>query len=181
MYDIIAPTLFQKRSCRLPGIGSLVMVTEPSINRRAEQLIDAPSEKIEFLPESGEERIFNEFSAFSELMRKSLEGSGVFLLKGIGTFHRSKDGSVEFLPVKLDPLLAQPVHAPIVARPELAHAVLIGDQQTNSHEIQDVYRSARPARDNWWIWAILLGAIGTAALLYYLNKYGVNGFSNISY
>jgi len=61
MYQIIAPRLFQNKICRLPGIGTLVMVTHSAQTDFINTCIKGPVETIEFIKEAEGEKLFNEF------------------------------------------------------------------------------------------------------------------------
>jgi hypothetical protein len=67
MYNLIAASFFQKKSCLLPGIGSLSLITHSAITDFPVKQIKAPVQEIIFTPGTEDEKGFNEFSAISEL------------------------------------------------------------------------------------------------------------------
>src|SRR5688500_17148538 len=105
MYQIIAPTLFHNKICRLPGIGTLKMVYHPAETDFIHAILKSPAETIEFVPETTGEISFNEFSAMAELLQKKLDEEGLVFLKGVGTFTKDGEGVVKFAPLEIDAAL----------------------------------------------------------------------------
>lgn len=181
MYQIIAPTLFQNKICRLPGIGTLVMVSHSAETDFVNACIKSPAETIGFIIGDSEEKGFNEFSAMSELLKKRLDENGSFLLKGIGTFTKDEAGEIRFAAVSIDPVFIPPIEVERVARQDLAeHAILVGDQQTTNVAMSEFFNEKQPLQDKWYVWAIVLAAIAIGILLFYFYQHGVfNEFGNI--
>lgn len=180
MYQIIAPTLFQNKTCRLPGIGTLVMVTNPAQTDFVNSTIYGPTETIDFIAEPDDDKGFNEFSAFSELLRRTLEEDGSFLLQGIGKFIKNETGTINFEPIGPDPVFTPPVPAVTVNRQTQAkHALLVGDQETTNVEMAEYYTAKAPSRNRWWLWAILLAAIGIGMIAVYFSNHS-GGFGNMN-
>ncbi len=180
MYQLIAPTLFQNKICRLPGIGTLIMVAHSAETDFVNAQIKSPAETIDFKAEDKDEKVFNEFSAISELLQKYLNENGSFLLNGIGTFIKDNTGEIRFAPIPIDPIFIPSVKANRVIRQDAAHAILVGDQQTTNVKMTEYFSEQQPLKDRWWVWVVLLAAIGIAVLLVYFYKHGFNGFGNIN-
>ncbi len=178
MYQIIAPTLFQSKICRLPGIGTLKIKTVPAHTDFVNGQIAAPAESIEFLPEPFGENIFNEFSAIAELLKKTIDENGTAFLKGIGTFTKMPDDNLEFSGIQIKPELAQAMRFERVIRENAEHAMLVGDQQTTNVQMTEYFIEKPTPKYNWKIVALILGALGVIALAFYLSKFGVNGLGN---
>ncbi|MBC7686805.1 MAG: hypothetical protein H7211_01355 [Aquabacterium sp.] len=179
MYQIIAPTLFQNKICRLPGIGTLTMIQHPAKTEFVNNLINSPTETIEFLACNADEKLFNEFSAMSELLKRHLENKGSYVLNGIGTFMKEGEGAIKFLPVTADSILTPPVPAERVIRQDAEHAILVGDQQTTNTEMSEFFSGKAPLKNYWWVWAAALAAIAIAALAIYIYQYGFNQLTNM--
>lgn len=179
MYQIIAPTLFQHRICRLPGIGTLLMVTQSAQTDFVDSKIKAPIETIEFIPETSNENTFNEFSAMSELMLKNLEEQGSVALKGIGTLNKNAEGIIDFSPLSMNPVFAQAVPVERVIRENAAHAILVGDQQSTNVEMAE-YFIEKPLllKERWKLVALALGLIAVSIFVYYFSKHGFNNLGN---
>jgi len=181
MYQIIAPTLFQNKICRLPGIGTLVMVAHSAETDFVNARIISPVETIDFIAENYDEKAFNEFSAMSELLQKKLDENGSYLLTGIGTFIKKTDGEIGFVPELIDPIFTPPISVERVIRQDEAHAILVGDQQTTNVEMTEYFSDKQPLKDQWWLWAVILAAIGIGLLLFYFFQNGLKGVGNINH
>lgn len=179
MYNMIANSFFQRKSCVLPGIGKLLLVTHPSSTDFTNRQMTPPVQEIVFTPAGTNEKIFfNEFSAISELMKKKLDEEDIVELEGIGVFTKDNAGDIKFTPVQLDESMLIPVKAVKVAREYTEHAILVGDKETTSTEMTDLLSEKEPAKDKWWVWAAVLGAAGIIILAIYLSRYGINAFGN---
>ncbi len=181
MYKIIAPTLFQNKICRLPGIGTLRMVAHPAESDFINTCIKAPGETIEFIVGSDGGNVFTEFTAISELLKKRLDESGYYLLNGIGTFIKENSGEIRFVPFPVDPIFTSSIAAERVIRQDTTHAILVGENQTTNVKMVEYYGQQKPLKAQWWVWAIVLATLGIGILLFHIFKYGLNAFGNMNY
>ena len=181
MYQIIAPSLFQNKICKLPGIGTLVMVSNSAETDFVNGQIKSPFETIEFIAASQDENIFNEFSAISELLKKNLVENGSFFLNGIGTFFKSNEDGVRFSPISIAPVFSMPVNVERVIRQDAAHAILVGDQRTTNVEMTEYFTEQTSATERWKIWAFILSIAGIIAILFSLYFSGNNWLGNVNY
>jgi len=181
MYQIIASSLFQNKICKLPGIGTLVMVPHAAETDFVNGRIKAPFEKIDFISATPEEDLFNEFSAMSELLKNTLDEDGSFLLTGIGTFDKVDNAEVHFTPINIEPVFIQPIEVERVIRQDASHAILVGDQRRTNVEMSDFYSEQPTNPDRWWIWAIVLAVIGIGALILYFYMEGTISLGNSNY
>ena len=179
MNDLIASTLFQNRTCTLPGIGTLNIITRAAQADFVSAQIKAPVQTIAFTP-SINENIFNEFSALSVLLMKHLEESGELKLEGIGTFTKDEQGTIQFTPEEVDELFSQPVSAVRIIREDAAHAILVGDKETTSTEMTEFFNETPHQKSRWWIWAAVLGLVGSGVVIYYLVQNGFNLLGNMA-
>lgn len=180
MYQVIASTLFQNKICRLPGIGTLVMIPHSAVTDFVNGRIKSPFETIDFIPEHKGDKVFNEFSAMSELLQKNLDVNKSAFLAGIGTFTKVREGEIKFVPVSIDPVFTSPVPVKRVIRQDAAHAILVGDQQTTNVEMTEFFTEKQLVKDNWWIWATILAMLGLGVLLFYYSQYGLKGIGNVT-
>lgn len=180
MFDLIAPAFFQKKFCRLPGIGQLTLTTTPAEIDFSNKQIVAPLQSIVFVPISGNENSYNEFSAISELMKKNLDEEGSINLAGIGDFYKETNGTIRFEPIVLNPVFIQPVSAVRTIRQDAAHNLLVGDKKTTNVEMTEFLNEEASVikPDRWWIWAIVLGLIGIGLLAVYFNQNSWNLLGN---
>ncbi len=181
MYQIIATTLFQNKICRLPGIGTLRMVAHSAETDFVNARIKSPAYTIDFIAERNDENVFNEFSAMSEILQKSLNENGRYFLKGIGTFLKDGANIIDFTPIPINAVFTIPISAERVIRQDEAHAILVGDQQTTNVEMTEFFTEKETLDDKWWIWAIVFAAVGVSALLFYFYKYGLQALGNMAH
>ncbi len=182
MHTIIAPSFFHKKSCVLPGIGKLTLVTQPATSDFANQLIEAPRQQIVFTPGTQTDYLFNEFSAISDLIKRKLDDYGQVDLPGIGQFTKTADNSIDFTAVTVDEALLMPVEAKRVVRENATHAILVGDKETTSTVMAEMLAPEEEmtvaSKHKWWIWAAALAAIGLLMIALYIYEYGINNFAS---
>lgn len=181
MYNFIAASFFRRKSCVLPGIGKLALVTYPASADFSNKQIQAPVQEIVFTPIASGDHLFNEFSAISELIKKSLEETGLVNLAGIGVFTKSDAEEIKFTPVQLDENMQAPVAAVRVIRQRSEHAMLVGDKETTNTQMTELLNEEEaPSKSKWWVWAAILGAAGLVLLAIYLSQHGTNAFGNMA-
>ncbi len=177
---LIAPTLFQQKSCRLPGIGTLSVITGSATTDFINTEINAPTQTIVFSAAQDDEEKFNEFTALSELIKKDLSEKGTVHLKGIGDFKRNNTGLVTFIPISVNRDFAVPVRAERVIRQDAEHTMLVGDKETTNTVMTGYFveEGEVVTKSKWWIWAIVLGIIGLAVIAIYASQNGFNALGN---
>lgn len=181
MFDIIASSFFQKRSCRLPGIGNLELAYTPAQYDFGSRQIKAPKETILFIASSPYDNHFNEFSALSQLIKDELDKNGVVEIMGLGSFTKDPDGSIQFEAASLNEDFLQPVIAEKVIHKDAEHAILVGDKETTNVVMNEYYSEEEAATTRkWWIWAAVLAAIGVAVVGIYLYTNGFNDLASKS-
>lgn len=179
MFDMIASSFFQKRSCRLPGIGNLELVTTPAEYDFGTKQIRAPRQSILFISTPSSSDYFNEFSAISQLMKDALEKNGSVEITGLGSFTKDSSGVIQFSAYPSNEDFFQPVAAEKVIHKDAEHSILVGDKETTNIEMNEYY-SDEPIEKKykWWVWAIVLGAVGIIAIAFYLFQHGFNAFGS---
>lgn len=176
MYDVIASSFFQKKFCRLPGIGSLELVTLPAEYDFSNKQIKAPQQKIIFIRSSSTDHVFNEFSAISQLLKERLNSGETVDVAGMGAFSKDSSG-INFDPAPVNEDLFQPVAAERVIHKDAEHAILVGDKETTNVVMTEYYTETEEIKDKWWIYAIVLAAAGVAIIGYYLSQHGFNNLA----
>jgi nucleoid DNA-binding protein len=177
MFDIIASSFFQKRSCRLPGIGNLELAYTPAQYDFGSRQIKAPRETILFIASSPYDNHFNEFSAISQLIKDELEKNGSVEITGLGSFTKDSSGGIQFEAFPQNEDFLQPVIAEKVIHKDAEHVILVGDKETTNVVMNEYYsEDTTEVKDRWWIWAAVLGAIAITVIAVYL----MNGFNNLA-
>jgi hypothetical protein len=82
-------------------------------------------------------------------------------------------GVIIFEAVPVPEIFLQPVNAERVIHPEAEHAILVGDKETTNTEMTEYFSETTEQKSRWWIWAIVLGVSGIAALIIYMNGAGI--------
>lgn len=182
MFDIIASSFFQKKTCRLPGIGNLELVTTPAEYDYGSKLIRAPRQTVLFVSASSSTKDqFNEFSAISQLMRDELNRNGIVRITGLGSFTKDSSNNIHFAAYAVNEDFLQPVVAEKVIHKDAEHSILVGDTETTNVQMNEYYNDEPvEAKDRWWIWAIALAVVAIAAIGYYLYAKGFNGLASQS-
>ena len=155
----------------MPGIGTLKVQTNNAESDFVNTQIIAPSYTITFSPEE-ETTSFNEFSAISEVLKNDIDRFGKVDLEGIGRLEKTEDNRITFLPNYINKELTPPVYAERVIRQHSEHTMLVGDKETTNVVMTEYFTEEEVVTDRWWIWAIVLGLIGIAAIIFHIMLHG---------
>jgi hypothetical protein len=181
MFDIIASSFFQKKSCRLPGIGNLELAYTPAQYDFGSRHIKAPRETVLFIASSPYDNHFNEFSAISQLIKDELDKTGTVNITGLGSFSKDNSGSIQFEALPPNDDFLQTVAAEKVIHTDAEHTILVGDKETTNIVMNEYYsEETAEIKSKWWIPAVVLGAIAIAALVIYISLNGTNAFASKS-
>ena len=175
---LIAPTLFKNKTCRLPGIGTLDVITKSAETDYVNQQISAPKQSIVFSAAQDGENFFNEFSALGELIKKDLEKNRTVAIKGIGDFIKNDSGVINFIPLTLNNCFLPPVLAKQRMLDDKQNALLLIEQKLAKAEKPRLSVENKIFKNRWWVWAIVLGVIGLGFLGYHFYKHGFNALGN---
>jgi hypothetical protein len=182
MDKLIQTSLFQHKSFRLPGIGTLSVITNSAETDYINLAIKSPVHTIIFTEEQQEANLFNKFSSTSEFLKTSLEETGTFHLNGVGTFTK-KDDKIRFLGVALSRELIQPVRAERVVKQAGQRRVVSNIRPVTIPEVNSTIATSIPVveekidqvqvnkKSYWWIWAIGLGVAAIVTIGIYFTQY----------
>lgn len=190
MQHLIAQYLFHNKHCSLPGLGTLAVETSNASSDFVNKQILPPVPSIVFSAgETGTGGFANyvaakENKSYGESME--LVKDYVSLLKkgkhinGVGQFHVDASGNIEFRAAEINANLLQPVKAERVIHPEAEHIMLVGDKETTNTQMTEYYSEEPVPKDRWWIPAIVLGILGIAVIVIYLNDSSSNKLFGIA-
>ncbi len=164
----------------LPGIGELLLITSSAEADFANNIIYPPVPEIIFIEDKQSTRIFNEFSAVSELIKQELKSKNEARIEGVGTFTADRLNKIRFQPQKVNPAFLPQVPVERVIRQNAEHHILVGDKETTNKQMVEYFSERRPVRDYWWIAAIVFLLIAIAVIGYYIYEHGLNNLANIS-
>lgn len=178
---LIAPTLFQNKICRLPGIGTLEIIVKSAETFFGHQEILAPKPSITFKSAIDDEHIFNEFTALSEVIKRELFEKRIVALKGIGNFILTNEENIEFEPIEINNSFVLPVVAERVVRQDVEHLILVGDKEVTTTVMADYYEVEAKAKIQykWWVAAVILAVVAIVAIVIYISTFGVNSFGKM--
>ena len=169
---LIQTSLFQHKNFRLPGIGTLSIVTNPAETDYVNLTIKSPVHTIIFTEDQQEANLFNKFSSTSEFVTTSLEETGSFHLNGVGTFTKAGD-KIRFLGVALAREFVQPVKAERVSKQTAPQRKVIVKETpikvaTTPDIIVEETILITKKRSYWWVRAIGLSIAAAAIIFMYL-------------
>ncbi len=191
MYNLIAAYLFQNKTCPLPGLGTLSIHTSGAVSDFTNQQIAAPEPVIQFndretnpadlldyvalKTNTNTDEVTEALDHFCDGIKNEISKHSMAGLEGIGNFIVNNNGNIIFEQLALSRAFLQPVFAERVIHPKTEHHILVGDKETTNMVMTEFFNEVPAAKDRWWIWAIVLGAIGLLLLLIYFT--GANGIS----
>jgi nucleoid DNA-binding protein len=189
----IAAYLFQLNRISLPGLGSFSVSESPAMPDFVNRQIMAPVISTAFSPAVDEDaadaflqyvskkggisnqQAAEQYQQWYVSVQKQLQQGMQVQLDGIGTI-KQQNGVVVFEEEKLPAVFFPAVHAERVIHPEAAHTMLVGDKETTNVEMTDYFATEPVKKDRWWIWAVVLGLLGTGVILFQLLQYGTGIF-----
>ncbi len=195
MQHLIASYLFQNKTCPLPGLGTLSIINSAAELDFTNKLIAAPKASVQFVnTESDATGLMNYIAASTgsnnyevtealdhfcdDLKDRITKESGV-TLDEIGNLVVDRSSKIKFKQAELPSAFFQPVIAERVIHPQAEHQILVGDKETTNTVMAEFLTEKPVVSDRWWIWAIVLGAIGLLLLLIYFSEAnGTSPFGN---
>ena len=110
------------------------------------------------------------FTDFTSRLHDNLDNYQPVYFKGIGTLIK-QSSAITFQPETMPDYFPELV-AERVIRKNIAHTVRVGEDEKTSDEMQAALNKPQAVKkENWWIAASILGAIGVAAIIIYHLMY----------
>ncbi len=195
MQKQIASFLFQHKTCPLPGIGTLKMQHTGALSDFTNKTIAAPTAGIRFVHTDTDPSALLYYLAattggstyevtegldhFCDNLKKELAAQQQVALPGIGVFYADVAGKINFTEETLPASFVQPVFAERVIHPNEEHAILVGDKESTNTLMTEMLAPKAETRENWWIWAIVLGLVAiTLIMLYFAMSNDASSFGN---
>ena len=195
MQNQIASYLFQHKTCPLPGLGTLSVLHSGAEADFTNKSISAPKSFIEFSEtETDATGLLNYLAVtsggstyevsealdhFCDNLRNNMTQLPDVHVESVGSFFVDASGKINFKQQELPAAFAQPVFAERVIHPDAEHQILVGDKETTNTIMTEFLAPKAETKDRWWIWAIVLGAIGLLALIIYFTELkGATPFGN---
>ena len=196
MQNQIASYLFQHKTCPLPGLGTLSVLHSGAEADFTNKSIAAPKSFIEFSDaETDATGLLNYLSStsggnkyevsealdhFCDNLRNKITQQPDVQLESVGSFFVDASGKINFKQQELPAAFKQTIFAERVIHPDAEHQILVGDKETTNTVMTELLAPKSETKDSWWIWAIVLGAIGLIAILIYFTELkGTLPFGNV--
>ncbi len=195
MQQQLASFLFQNKTCPLPGLGTLSIQGSGAEVDFTNKKISAPKPFIDFvnydsdasgllnylavsLP-GGRQVVTEALDHFCENLKKEITNQSNPKLEHIGNFFIDRSGKIGFKQEELPASFLQPVFAERVIHPDAEHQMLVGDKETTNTQMTGLLSPKPAIKDQWWIWAMVLAAIGLLLLvLYFTGSNSAASFGN---
>jgi len=174
------------KAVSLPGIGSFSVEMQNAKLDFIDKILyppqytvhynkfDGPDKKLyQFLSkETGadETTVVENLKQFSEQLKDQLEKDHAVHLQGIGRLTKNTSG-FEFVPDETIQKYFPAISAERIIRQNAEHTVKVGEQERTSTQMHEHFQQRKVKEDNWFVHALILGAIGIVTIaLYYLLK-----------
>ena len=191
----IASYLFQHKTCPLPGLGTLSVRYSGAEVDFTNKSIAAPRSFIEFSDTETDANGLLKYLAatsggsthevsealdhFCDNLRNEITKQPDVHLESVGSFFVDASGKINFKREELPAVFTQPVFAERVIHPDAEHQILVGDKETTNTVMTELLAPKSAIKDRWWIWAIVLGLVGIAAIvIYFTTCKGTAAFGN---
>jgi hypothetical protein len=197
MYEVLNKYLMQHKIISIPGLGSLVAETIPAVNDfvnkqllpvqikfRYDKYFDAPDR--EFFSYLSHKKNIADFEAikwyseFAYELRHKIRTEEKAEWDGVGIFKKDIGGDIVFEPYPQQYELYSTVRAERVIHSDATHSILVGDKEKTNYEMTQLLSDeVHVEKESWWIYALILAAIGLIILFFHLYqtdmKWGVTG------
>lgn len=192
MVQLIRIYLLQNKSVSIPGLGTIYVERLPSqsdfVNRqllpptyhfRFDKYFDAPGKDFftylaarKEVPDYEAIKMYNEWSM---QLRNSITADEVTMLEGVGSLKRDASGEVVFEPAGHLNSYVVPAPAERIIRTDARHTMIVGDKELTNVQMTDyLQEEVHKEKVSWWVYALILAAIGIAAIFFYLYSSGNN-------
>lgn len=190
MYKILNKYLFQHKSISIPGLGTLLMESNPATLDtgtrsaippayyfRFDKYFDSPDKEFfsylaanQQIPDYEALRQYNEF-AFA--LRDRLNHLQEAVWEGVGVLKKDGEGNILFDSALENPFFLQPVPAEKLVRADARHRLLVGDRERTSDEMSKWF-SEEPVHGNrlWWLVALIAGIAAVLIILFHFSSHG---------
>jgi hypothetical protein len=185
MFNAVTESFFQKKTCVLPGIGSLRLTHQSSQSDFPEHRIWPPRPEIVFTPQSALSKVSTsaEFTGLSEQIRRHVREAGELSIDGLGIFYAAGDEDIRFAPLQLEESFFPSVTAERIIRPDAEHDIVVGDRQLNTRTMAQMLGLSVPDTESrsWIWWAVGLFLLSLGAIIVYFVSGGTQMLGNMGW
>lgn len=196
MYDVLNRYLFHQKAIRIPGLGSLVVEHIPAVadfankqllpvqhKLRFDKYADAPEpgffQYLAYVQQIPDYEAMGRYNQFASALVEKIRTEEMVEWKGVGVFKKDFGGEVVFQAFPSPFTLFAPVKAERIIRADAKHSIRVGDKEKTNYEMSAMLQeNAGVEKESWWIYALILAAIGLSILFFHLYSHGTGwGFS----
>lgn len=188
MFQLLYKYLILNKKASVPGIGVFFIERKPAKLDFTNKVFIAPAIQINFKLQtsvddnrmyafiSREQKIdvseaVSRYYSFANNLKEKLAEHKTAELPGMGVLSQNAEGGLFFRAASQINNYFPPAAAERVLREHLEHNVLVGDNNRTNTQMKEMLVEDVPqpshAKDHWWIFAIALGIIGIATIVYY--------------
>lgn len=187
MYSLLYKYLMLHEQVAIPGVGRFYKHREPARQDFVNNMYQPPAHYIFFKEEQAnadrklyrfiskshgmnEVEAIRYFHEFAYKIKEHVRHFNSIEMDGLGVLKRNANGSLTFIPENildgyLSPTAAEKLPRHPVALVDATSPVTAEQQVV----FEDQYRSKK---SYWWVWALILGVAGVAAIAYYYWLHG---------
>lgn len=187
MIDVLNNYLIQHKSISIPGLGTIYVERLPAMNDFTNRQLHPPSFRFRFdkyfdapdkdfftflaankgIPEYEAIKQYNEF-AYD--VRNRIRQEDRFYWPEVGVLSKEMSGEIHFESFGPE-TYEQPVAATRVIRQDASHAILVGDQETTTHDMSELLGEETVVeKESWWIYALILFALALCILFFHFFR-----------
>lgn len=193
MFQLFCKYLIQNGKANIPGLGIFFIERTPARLDFINKIFIAPVSQINFKAQvsDADNRIYTfisrqqkieeseavvRYNDFADTIKKNLKEHKRSELVGLGVLLQNDEGNLYFKATSEPNDYFPPASANTVLRENAEHAIAVGNINRPNRQGKKMFveepKKAVPAKDYWWKFAIALGIIGIAGILFYYFSNG---------
>lgn len=194
MYGTLYQYFLRYRQLPIPGIGTFLLERKPAVADFPNRIIHPPSFSVRLnhhpatppisffgwlakaLDTSDRDAVIR-FNDFAHTLRLRINVGDKINWDGMGILSMGLGGEIRFEPGVINMPAGLPVKAEKVIREHAEHSVRVGEDERTSVEMIELLNKQGSRKNQWWLWALVLGLITTMFIGWYFS---VNGLKTSS-
>lgn len=192
MIAVLNSYLVQHKSVSIPGLGTIYVertpaqsdfvnkqILSPSYHYRFDKYVDSPDK--DFFTYLAAQKGIADYEAiklYSEWayeFRNKIRNDQAIEWDEVGTLLQDPSGEINFEPKSSITSYLLPVPAVRVIRSNTQHIMLVGDKEVSNVKMSEfLSEETHVAKESWWIYALIIGAISLVAIFFYFQRHGIS-------
>jgi len=183
MHNLLHSYLLQYKRLSIPGVGSFTVEHIPARLDFPNKTLHPPLPVIRFNTDTAaadkqlfkylsgqfnlnETEAIRHFNDFAFDFKNDITNNGEAVLPGIGKISKAFTNAYTFQPEASLHGYFPDLKVERVIRENVEHTIRVGEDEKTSTQMQELL-AEEPRKDLWWVYAIILAAIGIGAIVYY--------------